>query len=147
MSDPSINEGCDPNGANIGSVDSFSVDKLIEEIGSDKDTEEKERDYEFSFQDSFRQTSAQSEIAYTHLRGWQAHYEHKSYWSFFLMFIMSIVVGFQCLVIWMTGAKIWTFIDYKWLLPALLVQNFAQVVGLVTFVVKSLFDKMKNLDP
>jgi hypothetical protein len=43
----------------------------------------------------------------------------------------------------MVGVDVWSFTKYEWLLPALLVQNLAQIVGLAVFVVKALF---KDLD-
>lgn len=79
------------------------------------------------------------EAEYAHLKGLRDHYHHKGKWSWFLMGLMGWMVAFQCVLLWMVGAKIWDFTPYKWLLPALLAQNFAQIVGLALWVVKALF--------
>ncbi len=60
------------------------------------------------------------------------------------MVIMSIIVIFQCALLWCVGIGRWDFKDYKWLLPALLVQNLAQIVGLALVIVKSLFKDMAD---
>ena len=60
------------------------------------------------------------------------------------MFLMFGLVAFQSFLLAMVGCNVWSFKDYKWLLPALLVQNLAQVVGLAVFVVKSLFSEVKR---
>lgn len=89
------------------------------------------------------QASAQADIerqrGYQHLLGLQRHYEHKSKWSYFLMAMMAGMLGFQSLLLGLVGAGTWTFIGYDWLLPALLVQNLAQIAGLCVIVVQSLF--------
>jgi uncharacterized membrane protein YcfT len=51
---------------------------------------------------------------------------------------------FQSGVVLAVGLQALNFVEYKWLLPALLVQNLAQVVGLAVFVVRSLFKEMKD---
>jgi len=88
-------------------------------------------------------TSSQADIerqrGYQHLLGLQRHYEHKSKWSYFLMAMMGFMLGFQSLLLWLVGAKIWDFTGYAWLLPALLAQNLAQIAGLCVIVVQSLF--------
>jgi hypothetical protein len=87
--------------------------------------------------------SAQADIdrqrGYQHLLGLQRHYEHKSKWSYFLMAMMAGMLGFQSLLLGLVGAGTWTFLGYDWLLPALLVQNLAQIAGLCVIVVQSLF--------
>lgn len=76
---------------------------------------------------------------YQHLLGLQRHYEHKSKWSYFLMAMMAGMLGFQSILLGLVGARIWDFTGYAWLLPALLVQNLAQIAGLCVIVVQSLF--------
>lgn len=87
--------------------------------------------------------SAQADIerqrGYQHLLGLQRHYEHKSKWSYFLMAMMAGMLGFQSLLLGLVGAGYWDFRGYAWLLPALLVQNLAQIAGLCVIVVQSLF--------
>lgn len=97
------------------------------------------RKYEQSFEENFRKFAIDSERSYVNLQGLRDHYVHKGRWSWFLMFIMFLMVVFQCFLMWKVGEGVWDFVKYKWLLPLLLVQNLAQVVGLAVFVVKSLF--------
>jgi len=97
-----------------------------------------------SFQNKFVVDASRAEAEYTHITGMKDHYRHKSLWSYFLMFLMFGLVAFQSFLLAMVGCNVWSFKDYKWLLPALLVQNLAQVVGLAVFVVKSLFSEVKR---
>lgn len=115
-----------------------SVGQLIAEIAKSKPLNQAE------YENSFNTLSAKSQQDYAHLSGLQDHYRHKGYWSYFLMAVMAAMVLFQSLLLGMVGAGIWTFKDYAWLLPALLVQNLAQIIGLAVFVVKSLFKDMKQ---
>ncbi len=96
------------------------------------------------YEDRFRGSSIELQRAYTHLVGLQSHYYHKRKWSWFLMVAMSFMILFQSFLLIMVGAGIWSFAAYQWLLPALLVQNLGQIIGLAVIVVKSLFT---NLDP
>ena len=79
------------------------------------------------------------ELQYIHLEGVQDHYKHKKWWSWFIMTLMAVLLIFQCILLSLVGLGIWNFEKYAWLLPALLVQNLAQIVGLAIFVVKALF--------
>ena len=79
------------------------------------------------------------ELQYIHMEGVQDHYKHKKWWSWFIMALMAILLIFQCTLLGLVGCGIWNFEKYAWLLPALLVQNLAQIVGLAVFVVKALF--------
>jgi len=94
----------------------------------------------------FQTTSVEKEVdyvrlreMYTHERGLEVHYDHKKYWSFFLMVTMSFMIGFQSLLLWKVGSGQWDYTKYAWLLPALLAQNLAQIVGLAVFVVRGLY--------
>lgn len=98
-----------------------------------------ERGEQASFNKRFFGLSERSARAKAHLDGLQAHYEHKGRWSRFLIYLMGWMVLYQSIVISCVGFGWWSFSEYTWLLPALLVQNFAQIVGLAIFVVKSLF--------
>lgn len=82
----------------------------------------------------------ESEASYIHLRGLERHYKLKTIWAYAVMAIMAGMLAFQCFLLWMVGANDWSFVAYKWLLPALLVQNLAQVSGLAYIVVKALFN-------
>lgn len=81
-----------------------------------------------------------AEFDYTHLIGLQDHYGLKKIWAIAVMGFMLLMIGFQCVLLSLVGAHIWSFTDYKWLLPALLVQNLAQITGLAFIVVKALFN-------
>jgi hypothetical protein len=56
--------------------------------------------------------------------------------------MMAFMILFQSLLIWRVGVNAWLFEKYTWLLPALLVQNLAQVIGLALIVVRSLFKEI-----
>ena len=71
---------------------------------------------------------------YAHLKGTQDHYWHKGNWSWFLMAAVGGMLIFQSILLWQVGKGYLDFKDYEWLLPALLVQNLGQVVGLAVFV-------------
>jgi len=94
------------------------------------------------FIEQFTRVSIRSERQYVHLKGLQEHYAHKSMWSYFIMFLMFSMISFQSFLLYEVGVGAWSFEKYTWLLPALLVQNLAQIVGLAVFVVKALFTKM-----
>jgi ABC-type transport system involved in cytochrome bd biosynthesis fused ATPase/permease subunit len=93
----------------------------------------------------FRRQSSDAQREYAHLQGLRDHYRHKGRWSNFLMFVMAGMVIFQSVLLGLVGAGIWDFSRYAWLLPALLVQNLAQVIGLAVFVVKALFRDVGEL--
>jgi hypothetical protein len=59
------------------------------------------------------------------------------------MAVMAIMIGFQSYLLFKVGTGEWDFTKYEWLLPILLFQNLAQIVGLAVFVVKALFRDMK----
>ncbi|HYJ31245.1 MAG TPA: hypothetical protein VEW25_13005 [Allosphingosinicella sp.] len=82
--------------------------------------------------------------SYAHLVGLQQHYSHKSQWSYFLMAMMLGMIGFQSFLLFKVGAAQWTFAEYDWLLPALLVQNLAQIAGLCVIVVQALFKDVQS---
>jgi len=96
-----------------------------------------------SFESAFDKLSSISEKDYAHLKGLVDHYKHKSRWSHFLILLMAFMVLFQSFLLWKVGTGAWDFSKYEWLLPSLLVQNLAQIVGLAVFVVKALFRDMK----
>lgn len=62
------------------------------------------------------------------------------------MFIISVLVGFQTVLLILVGEGRWNFEVYEWLLPALLVQNFASIVMLARYAVQSLFRDIRNKD-
>src|SRR5688572_22875500 len=78
----------------------------------------------------FGRHAVEVEERYEHLTGLKDHYRHKRGWSVFLAAVMAVMIGFQIYLLSMVGSGAWTFAEYDWLLPALLVQNLAQVIGL-----------------
>lgn len=94
---------------------------------------------ERSYLSRFSKQAAENEERYEHLKGLKDHYRHKKRWSLFIMVLMAAMVIFQSYLLIQVGRGVWDFSKYEWLLPALLVQNLAQVVGLAVFVVKALF--------
>lgn len=91
------------------------------------------------FASDFNKQAVSSQMAYAHLRGIQDHYKHKGRWSNFLMVVMFAMVAFQSALLGLVGGGVWDFTKYDWLLPLLLGQNLAQIIGLAVFVVKALF--------
>jgi len=100
--------------------------------------------YEENYQAAFDKTAVGLEEDFAHLNGVISHYRHKGAWSYFLMAVMAGLVIFQSVLLGMVGARLWDFTDYDWLLPLLLVQNFAQIIGLAVFVVKALFKPIRK---
>ena len=96
--------------------------------------------------EGFRSASVQSQISYAHLTGIRDHYKHKGRWSYFLMAAIAAMLAFQSLLLVNVGLNVWNFQEYEWLLPALLVQNLAQVVGLAIWAVKYLFSDISRQD-
>lgn len=92
---------------------------------------------------AFNERSVESQEKYARLKGLEAHYRHRGHWSYFLMALMAGMVGFQSYLLVQVGQGNWDFTDYSWLLPALLAQNLAQIVGLAVFVVRALFTDPK----
>ena len=97
---------------------------------------------ERTFSRDFSEKSVESQERYAHLKGIQDHYKHKGRWSNFLIFVMFGMVAFQSTLLGLVGAGIWDFTAYAWLLPILLGQNLAQIIGLAVFVVKALFKEI-----
>lgn len=85
-----------------------------------------------------------SEREYAKLVAFQNHHESKKQWSSFMIFIMGTLILFQMFLLMMVGWGWWDFTGYDGLLPMLLVQNFAQIVGLALVVVRSLFDSFRE---
>jgi predicted anti-sigma-YlaC factor YlaD len=92
----------------------------------------------------FSKQSIDAQLEWEHLEGLRGHYKHKGRWSWFLMAVMAFMIGFQSYLLYKVGTKAWDFTSYDWLLPVLLAQNLAQIVGLAVFVVKALFKDLKK---
>lgn len=118
-----------------------SVDELKEGLEELEDASTQE-----AWIEDFYAHSADQEAKYVRLQALRDHFAHKGKWSYFLMFLMFVLVAFQCVLLGLVGGKVWDFREYDWLLPLLLVQNFAQIVGLAVFVVRSLFGAMDRGD-
>ncbi len=114
----------------------LTVSEALRDIG--KDTKAREV-AEKEFEGEFDRQRIEAEREYTKLQGLRDHFRHKKHWSNFLMLIMGFMVCFQSLLIVCVGVDWWNFRDYEWLLPTLMIQYLLQIVGLATFVVRSLF--------
>lgn len=86
------------------------------------------------------------QMKYAHLKGVQDHYKHKGGWSVFLMLAVGGMIVFQSILLVCVGLGVLDFTEYEWLLPALLVQNLGQVIGLAVYAVKYLFSDISNQD-
>jgi hypothetical protein len=92
----------------------------------------------------FQNESIKSQLEYAHLSGTQDHYLHKGKWSWFLMAAVGGMLVFQSVLLWQVGIGHLDFTKYKWLLPALLVQNLGQVIGLAVYAVRYLFSDINK---
>ncbi|MGS4883619.1 hypothetical protein [Roseibium sp. MB-4] len=99
-----------------------------------------ERDYLIRF----RNLSIDAQVQYAHLQGIKDHYWHKGKWSWFLMAAVGGMIIFQSVLLWKVGKGELDFTQYEWLLPALLVQNLGQVIGLAAYAVKYLFSDIRG---
>lgn len=135
MSEPAQQRASDPD-----SLPSVSVLKELVRRHKATVIDQKQRDFAKKF-DNLAETSQE---AYAHLKGLNDHYKHKGYWSYFLMGLMTVLIIFQSILLGLVGGGVWDFSKYDWLLPALLVQNFAQVIGLAVFVVRALFKDQRK---
>ena len=95
----------------------------------------------------FGRDAVSQQVQYAHLTGIQDHYKHKGRWSNFLICAIAAMLIFQSTLLYMVGTGRWVFVEYEWLLPALLVQNLTQVVGLSVWAVKYLFSDISNQTP
>jgi len=95
----------------------------------------------------FQTLSVEGQAQYAHLKGIQDHYKLKGRWSNFLIGAIAAMLVFQSVLLVMVGLGKWDFSKYEWLLPALLVQNLAQVVGLSVWAVRYLFSDISNQNP
>ncbi|MEP7349417.1 MAG: hypothetical protein ABI668_05630 [Sphingorhabdus sp.] len=121
-----------------------SIEEMLQTI-SEQDADLPLR-WEAKYREIFSQSEMQGQIEYEHLKGLRDHYRHKSRWSWFLMAVMGAMIAFQMLLLKYVGLGVWDFTEYEWLLPVLLVQNLAQVIGLAVFVVKALFKDVRKGD-
>ncbi|MGX7346868.1 hypothetical protein ACWM9A_13420 [Acetobacter pasteurianus] len=119
-----------------------SVEELRREVEAESPSKEKRKEEEFEHK--FSSDSVKQEADYARIKGIEQHYLHKGYWSIFIMLIMFIMIVFQCVLLGMVGGNTWRFSQYKWLLPTLMVQNLAELVGLAFIVVRSLFRDIKS---
>lgn len=94
--------------------------------------------------EDFDKEAVDQQVRYAHLRGIQDHYKHKERWSNFLMGVIALMLVFQSVLLVQVGRGAWDLTAYEWLLPALLVQNLAQVVGLSIWAVKYLFSDISR---
>jgi hypothetical protein len=74
--------------------------------------------------------------------GLRQHFIHKGWWSGVLLGTIVFMVLFESLMIGLVGCGVWNFEKYAWLLPTLMIQFLAQIVGLGLLVVRSLFKQI-----
>lgn len=104
-------------------------------------------EFQKNYLEQFRERSIEAQISYAHLKGIQEHYRHKGYWSYALMAAIGLMLVFQIVLLICVGLEVLDFTKYKWLLPALLVQNLGQVIGLAVYAVKYLFSDITGQKP
>lgn len=122
-----------------------SSKEVLEGIVLDKDSSTyAPSESEIQYQEDFDREAIQSEISYAHLQGIIDHYSQKGKWSKFLMVLVGGMVAFQSVLLLLVGAAVLDFTKYEWLLPALLVQNLGQVIGLAVYAVKFLFSDIRG---
>ncbi len=115
-----------------------SIEELEQYI---KYSDPQEQSLEHIFEKEFQKEELLNHDEYGQLkiRGLRDHFQHKKYWSWLLMFAIGFMVIFQFILVILVGVNALDFRDYTWLLPTLMVQYLAQIVGLAVFVVRSLF--------
>jgi hypothetical protein len=119
-----------------------SLEQMLEAVS--RQDAELPSEWESYYRREFSVTEIQGETEYEHLKGLRSHYKHKGRWSWFLMLAMGSMILFQMVLLEHVGLGLWDFSEYEWLLPVLLVQNLAQVIGLAVFVVKALFRDVRK---
>ncbi|NML11014.1 hypothetical protein HHL08_12805 [Sphingobium sp. AR-3-1] len=124
-------------------IDLPSQEDLLRYVNQVSPPDYQQIDYESDYQSEFRSSSVRAQEDFEHLLGVASHYRHKGLWSYFLMLVMAGLISFQCFLLTQVGFGYWDFTKYDWLLPLLLVQNFAQIIGLAVFVVKALFKPIR----
>ncbi len=109
---------------------------------SEADSEEAVREEEYVA--NFSINSINSQYSYEHLIGVKDHYLQKKKWSTFLRLSIGFMILFQSGLLIFVGMGMLDFKSYSWLLPSLLIQNLAQVIGLAVYAVKYLFSDISK---
>lgn len=121
------------------------ADEVLSEVSwADQNEASTASQYELDYLEEYRLRSIQTEVDYAHLEGIRDHYKHKGNWSTFLMLAVAGMLLFQSFLLCEVGLGRLDFKDYEWLLPALLVQNLGQVIGLAVYAVRYLFSDITN---
>lgn len=121
------------------------ADEVLSEVsGIDQSEASESSQYELDYLEEYRLRSIKTEVDYAHLEGIRDHYKHKGNWSTFLMLAVAGMLLFQSFLLLEVGLGRLNFKDYEWLLPALLVQNLGQVIGLAVYAVRYLFSDITN---
>lgn len=121
------------------------AEEVLSEVSAGDQSEAAEASqYELDYIEEYRLRSIKTEVDYAHLEGIKDHYKHKGKWSTFLMLAVAGMLLFQSFLLLEVGLGRLNFRDYEWLLPALLVQNLGQVIGLAVYAVKYLFSDITN---
>ena len=117
----------------------LNVDAVVDDV---QDTLIQPVQIEAGWQRRHEDALMRGEEAWIRARGLEAHFRHKSLWSSVLIFTIAWMVIFESILVWCVGVGWWDFTQYSWLIPTLMIQFLAQIVGLGLLVVKSLFRDM-----
>lgn len=115
-----------------------SPDDAFKDVGSD--AEESWR-YQDKFENEFSKKSVIGETEWVKLNGLSDHFWHKKLWSWVLLGVIVWMVFFQSALLIGIGLGRFDFTSYSWLLPTVMIQYLAQIVGLAVFVVRHLFSR------
>ena len=124
----------------------ITVADLLREIGAKPEVNEvsTDRPEEPAPSEGQEEDEVSRQLKFARLNAFTNHHSGKRHWSIFMMGVLASLILFQMLLLGMVGAKYWDFTKYDWLLPLLLVQNLAQIIGLAHVIVKALFDSFKE---
>ncbi len=117
---------------------------VLSAISSASPTNSENSQDERQFVRKFDDRAIRAGVQYEHLLGVKQHYTQKGKWSIFLMSAVGGMLLFQSILLVCVGLGWMSFENYEWLLPALLVQNLGQVIGLAVFAVKYLFSDIST---
>ena len=129
----------DSGDAADATAEPISVESALEDLNS---SPPEDREFEYAFEEEFSYRSVEAETLWTKLQGLKDHFKHKKIWSWALLVAMIWMVLFQSGLLVAIGLGKLDFASYDWLLPTVMIQYLAQIVGLAVFVVRSLFKDM-----
>lgn len=120
-----------------------TLEELIKEVSATAAL-----DFDAHSQSVIERANATDAIDHAHkfnqMNAFRNHHVNKARWSVFVMYLMGGMITFQCVLLSTVGAGFWNFIQYPWLLQALMVTNFAEIAALAMVIIKALHDHHKN---